>query len=74
MKILRIENPNETIQNAFTNYKAKHNIEELMVVNNDGDKVSINGIQNEEKISRLVLQVRSKDNEITFIDLKVFII
>ena len=45
-----------------------------MVVNNDGDKVSINGIQNEEKISRLVLQVRSKDNEITFIDLKVFII
>ncbi len=72
VKILTIQNPNETIQHSFADYKIKNNIDELMVINNNGEKVSINAVQNEVNISRLLLQINSKEkeNEVVFIDLK----
>lgn len=55
VKILTIENPNESIKNSFIDYKKLNNIDELMVVNSDGDKVSINAIQSEGKNKSFVV-------------------
>lgn len=70
VKVLTIDNPNPSVANSFNEYKKQHNIEELMVVNNDGNRISINANQNEKIINRLLLQVKSNENEVVYVDLK----
>ena len=70
VKVLTLSTSNEIIQKQFENYKLEHHIDELMVVNSEGNIVSINGRQDAEKIDRLLLAVKSSENETVYIDVK----
>lgn len=69
-KILTISNFHPSVIHSFENYLKQEQIEELMVLNKEGEEISIHGKYNNETINRLLLQVKSTNDEIVYLDLK----
>lgn len=70
IKVLTIENSSNEIENSFESYRLKEGIEELVVMNHEGNQVSILGKDENDQINRLLLNLKSKEGEVVFIDLK----
>lgn len=70
VKILTLSNPDLKFVADFEKYKSDNNLEELLVINSEGDEVKINAIHNKDIINRLLLEVKSNTNEIVYVDLK----
>lgn len=70
VKILTITKADKIIDEDFKYFMSKNNFQELMKVNSEGNKISINGKYNKEMIERLLLEIKSSENEVVYIDLK----
>lgn len=69
-KLVTISNFNPSVYRSFENYLKQENIEELMVFKKDGEEVSIFGKYNKDLINRILLQIKSSNDEVVYLDLK----
>ena len=70
VKILAMDQSNGTIIENFETYKKQNGLEELLTINSEGNEVKLIGAQDQDELNRLLLNVKSSDGEMVFIDLK----
>ena len=70
VKILAMDQSNGTVTENFETYKKQNGLEELLTINNEGNEVKLIGAQDQDELNRLLLNVKSSDGEMVFIDLK----
>lgn len=61
---------NERIQENFKRFLRNEGMEEYASIVSDGERITINGQMNKDKIEKLMLGVSSKDGEHVFIEVK----
>ncbi|WP_417427694.1 DUF4252 domain-containing protein [Halpernia sp.] len=69
VKILTVENGDETLVKNFASYLINNNYEDWVSIKHDGENVNIKAQQNGDFIKKLMLTVNS-GNELVFIDIR----
>ncbi len=69
LKILTIENCDQSIAKNFSNYLTSQNYTEYLTIKHDGENVNIKAIQTGDTIEKLMLTVKD-DNDLVLIDIQ----